>query len=659
MSAVSFLAEWALRSGALILCGALLLWVFRVKDSSVRLAAWTAMLAGSLLIPLMTASLPAVPVRVLRAAPQETLATVRPETELESFAAPTHEATASVTREPRAPFDWRLPALGVYGSVALFLLLRLATGLVLSLRLLRRSTASGIGFRESEDIAGPVTLGIFRPVIVLPVDWKKWEQGKLDAVLAHERSHIGRRDPALQLISAIHRALLWHNPLSWFLNSRVVRAAEEASDDAAVAVTDDRVSYAEVLLDFMQRPALKSNLAGVPMARYGQPDGRIDRILDGIVISRGVTRWSVAAILVMAVPLSYLVASSRPEHEFSRIAASVGKVIPDGVVSHALPLFDRLPEAPRLVAQAVSPPIVPKAPDTRPRFDVASIKPCDPSTLPVGGRGGGGAASTARYRRNCVTVKSLIENAYLRFADAKDRNPMLSALIGVEGGPGWINSDQYTIEAESEGAATNLMMNGPMMQTLLEERFQLKVHRESREGAVYALTGARGGLKIQPAKQGPCLRSDFDGSPLPFLEPPAGMENLQCRFSLTFRKGTNATTMARSASMEEFTAILTRMMDRLVVDKTGITGNVDYRLVFSPDDSTPHAPTPQSEAEAARVNEAVFGRGRSADGVPVADDPAGPSIFTAVEQQLGLKLEPARGSRDYLVIDSISRPTPN
>ena len=101
-----------------------------------------------------------------------------------------------------------------------------------------------------------------RPAIVLPGDWREWDAAKLDAVLAHERSHIRRRDPAVQVLSAIHRALLWHSPLSWFLHRRIVRVAEEASDDAAVAATRDRASYAEVLLEFMQRGVRTRELAG-------------------------------------------------------------------------------------------------------------------------------------------------------------------------------------------------------------------------------------------------------------------------------------------------------------------------------------------------------------------------------------------------------------
>ena len=216
------------------------------------------------------------------------------------------------------PFDWARAAVMVYVLVALALLLRLCFGLAMSLRLLRSSRVTGqategIEIRESDRVATPVALGIARPAIVLPGDWREWDGAKLDAVLAHERSHIRRHDPAVQLLSAIHRALLWHSPLSWFLHRRIVRAAEEASDDAALAVTRDRALYAEVLLDFMQRGVRGAGWQGVPMARYGRADKRIHRILDGTVLSRGVTRWSLAAILALGLPLAYVVAAAHPQ----------------------------------------------------------------------------------------------------------------------------------------------------------------------------------------------------------------------------------------------------------------------------------------------------------------------------------------------------------
>ena len=95
-------------------------------------------------------------------------------------------------------------------------------------------------------------------------------------------------------------------------------------------------------------------------------------------------------------------------------------------------------------------------------------------------------------------------------------------------------------------------------------------------------------------------------------------------------------------SMEILITLLTADVGRLVIDKTGISGPVDFHLVFAPEVNQPGAPAPPS-----------------ADGVPVSTDPSGPSIFTALEQQMGLKLENSRGSSEYLVIDSISRPSEN
>jgi multidrug efflux system membrane fusion protein len=311
MNTIQFLAEWALRSSILILSGALLLWALRVKDPAVRLAAWTAMLFGSLALPALTAALPKVPLITMRAAPQPVETAIVPD---ETTPAPVPVGSRQRIATPPRRFDWAIAAVTIYVCVALTLLLRLCVGLAMSLRLLGTSRATDeIQVRESDQVATPVTLGIVRPAIVLPGDWRQWDRAKLDAVLAHERSHVRRRDPVLQLLSAIHRALLWHSPLSWFLHQRIVRAGEEASDDAALAVTGDRALYAEVLLDFIERGGRRAGWLGVSMARYGRAEKRIHRILDGTALSRGATRWTVAAILALGTPLAYVVAAAHAQ----------------------------------------------------------------------------------------------------------------------------------------------------------------------------------------------------------------------------------------------------------------------------------------------------------------------------------------------------------
>jgi membrane fusion protein, multidrug efflux system len=113
--------------------------------------------------------------------------------------------------------------------------------------------------------------------------------------------------------------------------------AEEASDDAALAVTSDRPFYAEVLLEFMQRGGRYATWAGVPMARYGRPDKRIHRILEGKALSRGVTRWSLAGILVLGAPLAYLVAAANPQSapEPKRVKAAAAPAPAPQIAAHS------------------------------------------------------------------------------------------------------------------------------------------------------------------------------------------------------------------------------------------------------------------------------------------------------------------------------------
>ena len=354
MTTILFLAEWALRSSVLILMGALLLRMLGVKDASIRLAAWIAVLCGSLAIPGLNILLPSVmpnvvpriPLAVMQTAARQAEATrVVQDDDLGSGGrrqdrlSHQHVQISAAVSQPGGavgskPFDWARAAVGIYMLVAVALLLRLCLGLAMSRRLLGNSRATGrrtagIEIRESDTVTAPVALGMVRSVIVLPGDWREWDGAKLEAVLAHECSHVRRKDPAVQLLSAIHRALLWHSPLSWFLHRRIVRVAEEASDDAAVSAMRDRASYAEVLLEFMQRGVRGGNWQGVAMARYGRPDERIHRILEGTGFSRGVPRWSLAAILTLGLPLVYLAASARTQVAgVAPVAASKAETAP-------------------------------------------------------------------------------------------------------------------------------------------------------------------------------------------------------------------------------------------------------------------------------------------------------------------------------------------
>jgi uncharacterized protein (TIGR03435 family) len=266
------------------------------------------------------------------------------------------------------------------------------------------------------------------------------------------------------------------------------------------------------------------------------------------------------------------------------------------------------------------------APDSAAQsFEVASIKPCkDPTQVNRGGRGN---STPGRLNINCRSLMGVIQEAYLKYAGGH-ANPTWVYDVPIEGGPSWIRTERFDLNAKAEGEASIETMTGPMLQALLEDRFKLKIHRETREVSVYELTVVKGGPKLPNFHEGSCIPVDFTKTP---LEP----NSQRCPSRGDF-KGPIMTITARGMTVETFAKLFLRM-DRPVIDKTGIEGRFDFQLEFVPDESTPD-----------------FFRRRGAPPL----DPAGQSIFGAL-QQLGLKLVPAEGHRDVLVVDSAERPSEN
>src|SRR5262249_50325998 len=135
-------------------------------------------------------------------------------------------------------------------------------------------------------------------------------------------------------------------------------------------------------------------------------------------------------------------------------------------------------------------------------FEVASIK------LNSGCAGGPKrvSASGGRLELSCVNLKNAIETAYGVFANG--RTPNLKP-VEVAGGPHWIDSDLYEIIAKAVGTPAAAQMQGPMLQQLLEERFKLRLHRDTKTVPVYALTVAKGGPKMKASKEGTCTQVDI------------------------------------------------------------------------------------------------------------------------------------------------------
>jgi uncharacterized protein (TIGR03435 family) len=280
------------------------------------------------------------------------------------------------------------------------------------------------------------------------------------------------------------------------------------------------------------------------------------------------------------------------------------------------------------------------------KFEVASIRPCDATPLqapPDGGRGnpksggkGGGGFSPGRLALHCVTVKSLIVRAYDIYANGR-RLPVLPPNFRtdpVAGGDPWVDSARYEILAKAEGNPAMEMMNGPMLQVLLEDRFKLKLHRETREVPVYVLTVAKSGLKLPRVNEGSCTPLDMDNVHAS-VEPGEKRPDF-CGAGGIGRKGSDGMVETRANTIVNFARMLGSVLDRPIVDKTGISGLFNFHLEFAPDLSTPRFSAPR------------------------VDDPAvGPSIFTAIQEQLGLKLEAAKGPGEFIVIDHVEKPSEN
>src|SRR5262249_114096 len=228
---------------------------------------------------------------------------------------------------------WTLALLGYLAVVAVFLG-RIIVGLVLSRRLRSRARlfadpetvrlpinqgsflpirSGQVELAESSMVTVPVAIGVFHPTILLASDWREWDSLKLSAVLAHELSHVARRDALTQLVSAIHRSIFWFSPLPWWLHGRLIDLAEQASDDSALLVIQDPAVYAEVLLGFFQTlNAAPARWLGVSMARGDRARRRIERMLSGSLPAPARLKGkSIAALAVLAVALTVPASSIR------------------------------------------------------------------------------------------------------------------------------------------------------------------------------------------------------------------------------------------------------------------------------------------------------------------------------------------------------------
>jgi GWxTD domain-containing protein len=303
------LVECVVRATVIATATAIVLSLARIRTPAVLHGTWASVVIAMLLLPLWTiwgpsASIPVLPQRVATAS-----VAVRPPVAIDAGSVPQAEGARSQLEPMSAPRDtsawsWQHLALGIYGLMACALLVRLAAGTVRAHALIRQSVPRA-GRLTNAACASPVTVGWLRPVVILPADWEEWSGAKLDAVLAHEHAHVRRRDPLVQWLALLNRALFWFHPLAWWLERRLSILAEQASDDAVLGRGHDPQDYSEYLLEIATaagRPA-RLNLAGVFMPGVFLPQ-RIRRILAGVAtpsVSRARMVCAVAACASVSV----------------------------------------------------------------------------------------------------------------------------------------------------------------------------------------------------------------------------------------------------------------------------------------------------------------------------------------------------------------------
>lgn len=543
----------------------------------------------------------------------------------------------------------------------------------------------GIPTLSSASILEPGVFGVFRPVLLLPDGiGDRLAPAELQAILAHELCHVRRRDNLATLMHMVVEAVFWFHPLVWWLGARLMDERERACDEEVLRMGSEAEAYAEGILKvcelYLQSPLkcvagvtganlkkrIEAIMANRPMRNLSLPK-KVGLVLAAVLaiaipVILGITNASELRAQAQSIPKrditgtwqGKLMVSEAPNGEI-RIVFKILKA-DEGALKATFYMIDRpVPGLPasavaiqgsnvtiripgiggtyegKLDADAITltgkwtaggmpmpltlahvkddaaweipkPPPTPRmmAADADPVFEVATIKLSDPN----------------RPGRRLFSIRGTeVTTVYTTASD------LIVFAYGVHAGqisaaPAWVESDKFDITGKPEGGGQPTPNQfKTMLQKLLADRFQLTLHRDKKQLTVYALT---------VGKNGPKLTRSEAASPIP---------------NLIFRAGNWP---VRNATMEEFAGVMQAHLDRPVVDQTGLKGRFDFQLQWTPDE-TPFA-SPGGPGEPPKPPE-------RADSLP--------DFFTAIQQQLGLKLESTKAQVDVLVIDKVEKPSEN
>jgi uncharacterized protein (TIGR03435 family) len=467
---------------------------------------------------------------------------------------------------------------------------------------------AGVEVRAASGLLEPGAVGWFRPVLLLPAGIENHlTAAQLNAVLAHEQCHICRRDNLTSAIHMLVEAVFWFHPLVWWIGARLVEERERACDEEVLRKTGDPTAYADAILmvckQYVESPlACMSGVIGSDLKK------RIEFIMTNRTVS----------------PLHFAT-------KIAIVAAAVAAVI--------LPFLTGVVGPRSISAQSTQ----------TPRFVTASIRPaanCDGDAPSVSA----GAPAGPRYPQrkskgtpgilhvHCATLggeTGLIRQAYVIFATGHARLPIPSPTLS--GGPAWLETERFDIEATADGEPGGEMMRGPMMQALLEDKLSLKIRRETKNAPAYALVATSGTSRLQEFQEGSCTPQDW--SRPQSLHPTPGVKYCSFFVGTTPTEGSMPRAEAKGATLSDIAKLLSLALDRPVIDATGVAGRFNFYLEFAPDETTPQLLSLRS-----RVGTAVN---------------ALRPILTAIQEQYGLKLVPSQAPREFLVVEHVEKPSFN
>jgi bla regulator protein blaR1 len=440
-----------------------------------------------------------------------------------------------------------------------------------------------------EALPGPMTCGVLHPAIVLPRDAENWNEEYLTRAIVHEVEHVRRGDSVSHCLARVACAVYWFHPLVWIAWRKLALEAERSCDDAVLRCSDG-TAYADQLVGLAKRLSLVQRSPLLAMANRADLAKRVGAVLD----------------------------SRQRRGRAGTFALALACVVAVGLVIGMSPLIVAAPQG-----------------QPGPAFEVASVKPSAP-VPPNGGvyfgppRGGPGTPDPGLITWSYSTLRALLMTAY----DIKTYQVS---------GPDWLNTERYDIVAKVPPGATKEQVN-VMWQKLLAERFGVVLHHESKEFQVEELVVDKGGSKLKetawdpasPLPPGPPQRDNHGG-----LASPGQVNTISPR-----ENGARVHTVAKAQPISQLTATFTNVLNRPVLDKTGLAGKYDYTLDYVIEGfAFPLAPSGQGPGPAAAPGNA---------GEP------GPDLAAAIQQQLGLKLVRSKAMLDVIVIDKAEKmPTPN